>query len=218
MGFEKCFEKHCLPSRSPCVEVNTQALEINLCKVMCGSADPGEAHLPVGPSKGQERPLPLRSRPDTHVRLTASVLAPLCSGREVTYPLLGEWVTSLKKSWSGKAELEILRSTVPSHFICPRGTYGPNSWTSSLGPKSPCRWGRARRLTTAPTLPSDHGCQLGTSSHGAQPQSRHPPSFSLLARDLYLTHAEEPRLSRQMTHRCYWIAVKTQCANEQHDT
>jgi len=65
---QNSFEKHCLPSRIPCVEVNTQALEINLCKVVCGSADPGSP-----PSKGQERPLLLRSRPDTHMQLTASV-------------------------------------------------------------------------------------------------------------------------------------------------
>ena len=149
------------------MEVNIQALEINLCKVMCRSADPGEAHLPVSPSKGQEMSPPLRSRPNTHVRLTASVLAPLCSGREVTYPLLGDQVTSLSKAWSGKTELGILRTTVPFHFSCPGGTYGPNPLTSSLGPKSPCRRSRARWLTTAPTFPSDHGCQLGASSDGA---------------------------------------------------
>lgn len=204
------FEKRCIPNRSPCVELNTQALGINLCKVMCGSADPGEAHLPVSPSKEQERP-------DIHVRLPAPVLDPLCPGREVTYPLLGERVTSLNKSWSSKTELGILRSAVPFYFICPGGTYGPNSLTSSLGPKSSCRWGRARWLTTAPTLPSHHGRQLGASSNRARPWSQNPPSFPLLARD-YLTHAKEPRLSRQMTHRCYWIAVKTPCVNEQHDT
>lgn len=64
----------------------------------------------------------LRSRLGIHVRLTASVLASLCSEREVTYTLLGEQVTPLNKSWSGKAELGILWSTVPFSFIFPRGT------------------------------------------------------------------------------------------------
>lgn len=159
---------------------------------MCGSTDPGKAKLPVSPSKGQERP-------DTHVQLTASVLPLLCSGREVTHPLLREQV----KTWSGKAKLGILQRAVPFHFICPGGTYGTNSLTSSLWPKSPRRWGRVRRVTTAPTLSSDHGCQLGASSHGAQPWTRSPPSCPLRARDLYLRHAKEPRLSQQMTHRCY---------------
>lgn len=144
--------------------------------------------------------------PDTHMQDTVSILSSVYSGREVTYPFLGKWATSLNNSWSGKTELGIQQYTVPFHFICPGGTYRPNSLTPSPG-SYPWRQG---------SWP--HSLWTTAASWASLVTEPSPPSLSLLAWDLYLTHAKEPRLSRQMTHRCYWIAVKTLCTNEQHDT
>lgn len=92
------------------------------------------------------------------------------SGREVTCLFLRRWATSLNSSWSSETELGIQQSTVPLHFICPGGTYGPNPSTPSLG-SHPGRQG---------SWPQ-HPDSLWTTAASWAPLARAQPSFPLPA-------------------------------------
>lgn len=54
----------------------------------------------------------LRSRLGIHVRLTASVLASLCSEREVTYTLLGEQDSKQVLEWQGRIRDPVVHCSI----------------------------------------------------------------------------------------------------------